>query len=83
MKRESAVAFGRTLRARRQAAGVTQEELAYSAGVHRTFVSLLERGERSPSFEAMRKLASALGTTAGDLVLDAERALKDQTDATS
>jgi transcriptional regulator with XRE-family HTH domain len=41
---ELSKAFGRVLSSLRRRAGVSQEELAFSAGVHRTYVSQLERG---------------------------------------
>lgn len=72
MSTNTAAAFGRILRLRRTAKGISQEELASRAGLHRTFVSMLERGTRAPSLDAIRKLAVGLETTAADLVEDAE-----------
>jgi transcriptional regulator with XRE-family HTH domain len=81
MTRDSAAAFGRILRRRRHAVGVSQEELAHRAELHRTFVSMLERGERNPSLEVIRKLASALGTTAGSLVTETDEEMGERSDA--
>ena len=61
-------AFGQALRRQRQVAGLSQEELAARAGLHRTFVSLLERGLRNPSLDVVRRLAAPLGITAATLV---------------
>jgi transcriptional regulator with XRE-family HTH domain len=47
---------------------VPQEHLAALAGLHRTYISLLERGLRNPSLTVIRRLAEALGVTATDLV---------------
>jgi len=52
--------FATNLARQRKAAGLSQEELAFRAAVHRTQVSLLERGDRLPRFETLVKLAGAL-----------------------
>lgn len=65
------VALDRTLGANlkrcRREAGLTQEQLAHESGLHPTYVSLLERGQRNPGFEIMVKLIGALGIEASDL----------------
>ena len=55
--------FAVNLRRAREAAGVSQEELAERCEIHRTEVSLLERGGREPRLGTLVKLATALGTT--------------------
>jgi transcriptional regulator with XRE-family HTH domain len=55
--------FAVNLRRARQQAGISQEELAARCELHRTEVSLLERGGREPRLGTMVKLATALGTT--------------------
>lgn len=55
--------FAVNLRRAREAAGVSQEELAERCEIHRTEVSLLERGGREPRLGMLVKLATALGTT--------------------
>jgi transcriptional regulator with XRE-family HTH domain len=55
--------FSVNLRRARQDAGISQEELAERCEIHRTEVSLLERGGREPRLGTMVKLATALGTT--------------------
>jgi transcriptional regulator with XRE-family HTH domain len=57
----------RCLRAER---GFTQEEFAARAGISISFVSMLERGERSPSYETLLQLAEALDVPAGELFRD-------------
>src|ERR1700739_3591217 len=52
--------LGIAIRTQRTALGISQEELAYRAGLHRTYVSDLERGARNPSIESIEKLAGAL-----------------------
>lgn len=69
-------AFGRVLRERRLAAGLTQEKLALEAGVDRTFVSLLERGGRQPTLATLWRLAEALRVAPSDLIGAIEKAQK-------
>jgi transcriptional regulator with XRE-family HTH domain len=59
--------FGENLRRAREARGLTQEELAHLAGIHRTEVGLLERAGREPRLATLVKLATALGVPLGDL----------------
>jgi transcriptional regulator with XRE-family HTH domain len=65
--------FGLVVRRHRQAVGLSQEELAHRAGLHRTYVSLIERGQRTVSIEVLRKLAAALDCTMTDLIRELER----------
>lgn len=62
------VRFGRRLRSLREERGLSQEELAFRAGLHRTYVSSAERGERNVSLVNLDKLASALEVNLRDLV---------------
>lgn len=66
-------AFGRVLRSRRQVAGLSQEELAAKAGLHRNYVGLLEWGRRMATILVVQQLAEALGTTMGKLLTEVER----------
>ncbi len=52
--------FGKAIRRRRRELDLSQEELAERAGLHRTYVSDIERGDRNPSLENIEKLAKAL-----------------------
>jgi transcriptional regulator with XRE-family HTH domain len=63
-----ALAFGWVLRERRIQVGLSQEKLALEADVDRTFVSLLERGERQPTLSTLWRLAGALGVAPSELV---------------
>ena len=65
-------AFGVALRRRRENLGISQEELAHKASLHRTYVSLLERGQRTATLDTIIKLAQALGTTGANLFREAE-----------
>ena len=53
---------------------MSQEELAYRAGVHRTYVSMVERGEGNPSLGVIEALAGALNTSVTSLFQEAEAA---------
>lgn len=53
--------FGRHLRALRVTKNISQEKLADLAGLHRTYLSSVERGERNVTIETVEKLANALG----------------------
>jgi transcriptional regulator with XRE-family HTH domain len=52
--------FGFALRQWRYRAGISQEELAWRAGLHRTYVSGIETGARNASLQTIEKLAKAL-----------------------
>lgn len=66
--------FGRALKDLRAARGLSQEALATRSGLHRTYISILERGLRSPTLETIAALAKALNRLPHALVLAAERA---------
>lgn len=55
--------FGTAVKKIRSEMGISQEKLAYRAGLHRTYICDIERGERNPSLESIGKLARALGTS--------------------
>lgn len=52
--------LGSAIKAERSVLGISQEELAYRASLHRTYISDVERGARNPSLESVEKLAQAL-----------------------
>lgn len=60
--------FGEKVRKLRKERGISQEELAGRAGLHRTYVSSVERGERNVSLETIDKLARGLGFPMSDLM---------------
>ena len=60
--------FGDRIRTLRQPLGLSQEALAERAGLHRTYVGSIERGERNVSLENIHLLAEALGVPAAALL---------------
>jgi transcriptional regulator with XRE-family HTH domain len=67
--RESArMRFASNLRIKRKEKGISQEDLADLAGLHRTYVGSVERGERNVSIDNMERLAAALSLDVIDLL---------------
>lgn len=69
-----AIAFGKAVRERRLVCGLSQEDLAHEADVHRTYISMIERGIKRPTIDVVFRLATALQTPPGRLI-DATEAL--------
>ena len=67
-KRNIRHVFGENLRQHRQALGISQEDLAEKAGLHRTYIGSVERGERNVSIDNMERLASAVEATIQQLL---------------
>ena len=59
--------FGRNVARLRNAAGLSQNELADRADLDRAYLSGIERGTRNPGIKTVVKLAMALGATADEL----------------
>ena len=53
------IKFGKNVRDLRKAKGLSQEELAYQAGLHRTYIGMIERAEKNITLENIKKLANA------------------------
>lgn len=68
-------AFGKALRRRRERLEVSQEALAFTSEIHRTYISELERGLKNPSLTTIDRLAVALKTKASTLIAEAEAEL--------
>jgi len=67
-KEQILTAFGATLRAYRQEAGLSQEKLAAKAGLDRTYVGGAERGTRNVALVNLVRFAEALGIEPGQLL---------------
>ncbi len=68
-------AFGEVVRQRRLRLGLSQEELSFACGRHRTYVSLIERGRNAPSITTLWMLAEALEIKPSELIRRAEKGL--------
>lgn len=62
------IAFGKLLRQKRNSLKISQEELAFRSGLHRTYVGSVERGERNLSLENIFIFAKALSCNPKDLI---------------
>ncbi len=60
--------FGKKVRELRRAKGLSQEELAFRAGIHQNYLGGVERGERNPALDNIAGIAKALGVTPGELL---------------
>ncbi|WP_435894874.1 helix-turn-helix transcriptional regulator [Oceaniferula spumae] len=63
IKEASLVKLGKNIRRIRESKGLSQEDLALEAGLDRTYVGGVERGERNPTITSALKIAKALNTT--------------------
>lgn len=59
--------FGGKIKKLRKEKGITQEHLAYKAGISVDFLSLIERGKSAPSFKNLEKIAKALEANVREL----------------
>lgn len=66
------VRFGYAVKVRREELGLTQEDLADKAGIHRTYLSDVERGTRNLSLVNIERLAGALAMTMSELFVAVE-----------
>ena len=67
------MALGVELRKARQAAGLTQERLAFAAGLDRAYISQLENDHKSPTVDVLYLICDALGIAASELLARVER----------
>ncbi len=65
--------LGDELRAAREAADMTQEEVAQAAGMDRPYLSQLENGHKSPTVDMLFRICKALGVKASDILARVER----------
>jgi len=56
---EILIKFGKKVRELRKTKGLSQEELAYKADLHRTYIGMIERAEKNITLENIKKLANA------------------------
>ena len=70
MKKEILIKFGNKVRKERTKLGLSQERLAAKAGVHRTYIGMIERAEKNITLENIEKVAKALNLKLSDFFSD-------------
>ncbi len=73
MRKDLKAKIGAVLRAKREKLGISQEGLAERAGGDRPYVSILERGLKSPTVETLERICDALGTLPERVIEEARR----------
>lgn len=69
-KTKIAIKFGEVVREERKRQGISQEKLAELAGIHRTYMGAVERGERNVCIKNIGRIAQALGVSVNKLTRD-------------
>jgi len=70
MKKEVLIKFGKKVREKRTKLGLSQEELASRADVHRTYIGMIERAEKNITLGNIQKIAGALNIKLSDIFRD-------------
>jgi len=73
MRKALKAKIGDVLRERREKLGLSQEAVAERAGVDRTYISILERGLKSPTLDTLEKVCAALGALPEQVIETARR----------
>ena len=68
MKKTILKTFGEKIKMERLKQGLSQEELAHRAGVHRTYIGLVERAEKNITLINIEKISNALGFSISKLM---------------
>ena len=63
------IQFGNKVKALRAEKGISQEELAYRCGLHRTYIGMIERAEKNISLKNIQKIAKGLEISIEDLFM--------------
>ena len=69
MKHEILVSFGRKVQMRRKELKLSQEQLAEEAGLHRTYIGMIERAEKNVTLVNIEKIAKAIKISIPELFL--------------
>ena len=70
MKQDVLIKFGKKVREERTKLGLSQEELASRAKVHRTYIGMIERAEKNITLENIQKVCKALNLKIGNFFID-------------
>ncbi|MFN9733349.1 MAG: helix-turn-helix domain-containing protein [Microcystis sp.] len=65
--------FGQNVKKVREQKGWSKDRLSEETGLHRTYISGIERGVRNPTIEIVQQLATALGVEIQDLFIDSNK----------
>ena len=65
--------LGNIIRQRRLASNLSQEKLAHLAGIHRTYISQIERGLKSPTINILNKIVKHLNASLSDISIELEK----------
>jgi transcriptional regulator with XRE-family HTH domain len=76
MNKKLSAKFGEVIRELRKERNLSQEELANKADVHRTYVGMIERGEKNITIENIQKLAKALNVSLKSIFEKLDKILK-------
>jgi transcriptional regulator with XRE-family HTH domain len=68
VKKQVLIDFGKQVRKERLKQKLSQEELADRAGLHRTYIGMVERAEKNVTLESIQKITKALGLKIADLL---------------
>ena len=68
MERDVLINFGKRVREERTRQNLSQEELAAKAGVHRTYIGMIERAEKNITLLNIQKIARAFGVSNSSLL---------------
>ena len=71
--RQFSDAFSEVVKRAREAKKLSRAALAKKAGLHQTYIGLLERGQRSPNMDTAKAIADALGILLSKMIKEAER----------
>ena len=67
------IKFGKIIKELRIERGLSQEELGHKAGLHRTYIGMIERAEKNITIENINKLSKALGVPLSSIFLRVEK----------
>jgi len=68
LDRQFLIFLGKNMREKREKLGISQEKLGEIAKLHRTYIGMIERGEKNITLNNLRKLANALKVKVRDLI---------------
>ena len=68
MRNEILIKFGLRVKKLRKEIGLTQEKLGFKSGLHRTYIGMIERGEKNITLSNIKKIADALNINISKLM---------------